>query len=35
MADNFADAMQYGVKGRNGQGYSNPEIIEGIIDILN
>ncbi|MCR5104704.1 MAG: PARG family protein [Eubacterium sp.] len=26
MADNFADAMQYGVKGRNGQGYPNTEI---------
>ena len=34
MADNFADAMQYGVSGRNGQGYPNPEIIQGIIDIL-
>lgn len=34
MADNFADAMQYGLKGKNGQGYPNPEIIEGIISIL-
>ena len=34
MADNFADAMQYGIKGPNGQGYPNPKIIEGIIDIL-
>lgn len=34
MADNFADAMQYGLKGPNGQGYPNPKIIEGIIDIL-
>ena len=34
MADNFADAMQYGLKGPNGQGYPNPRIIEGIIDIL-
>ncbi|MCR5503772.1 MAG: hypothetical protein K6F53_12275 [Lachnospiraceae bacterium] len=34
MADNFADAMQYGMEGRNGQGYPNPEIIQGIIDIL-
>ena len=34
MADNFADAMQYGLNGRSGQGYPNPEIIQGIIDIL-
>lgn len=34
MADNFADAMQYGTSSRNGQGYPNPEIIQGIIDFL-
>ena len=32
MADNFADAMQYGMDGKNGQGYPNPEIIRGVID---
>ena len=31
MADNFADAMQYGMDGKNGQGYPNPEIIRGVI----
>ncbi len=34
MADNFAYAMLYGIKGQNGQGYPNPEIIEGIIDYV-
>ena len=34
MADNFADAMQYGIEGREGQGYPNPEIIQGVIDLL-
>lgn len=34
MADNFADAMQYGTGGRDGKGYPDPEIIQGIIDIL-
>ena len=34
MADNFADAMQYGLNGRGGQGYPNPEIIQGLIRIL-
>ena len=34
MADNFADAMQYGLNGRDGQGYSNPEIIQGVLDAL-
>lgn len=34
MADNFADAMLYGLDGRDGQGYPNPEIIQGVIDIL-
>ena len=34
MADNFADAMQYGLEGKNGQGYPNPEIILGVIDIV-
>jgi hypothetical protein len=34
MANNFADAMQYGLGGRNGQGYPNPEIIQGVMDCL-
>ncbi len=34
MADNFAYAMLYGMKGRDGKGYPNPEIIEGIISIV-
>lgn len=34
MADNFAHAMLYGTEGKNGQGYPDPEIIQGIIDIL-
>ena len=34
MADNFKYAMYYGIEGQNGQGYSNPEIIQGIIDIV-
>lgn len=34
MADNFAFAMLYGVEGENDQGYPNPEIIQGIIDIM-
>ncbi len=34
MADNFAFAMLYGIEGENGQGYPNPEIIQGIIDIM-
>ncbi len=34
MADNFSDAMQYGVKGQKGKGYPNPEIIQGVIDYL-
>lgn len=34
MADNFADAMQYGIKGNKGEGYPNPEIIQGVIDYL-
>ncbi|MCR5592813.1 MAG: hypothetical protein K6F79_03545 [Saccharofermentans sp.] len=31
MADNFAYAMAYGMKGPTGEGYPNPEIIEGIL----
>lgn len=31
MADNFALAMHYGMDGEEGEGYNNPEIIEGII----
>ena len=34
MADNFAYAMLYGMKGDDGKGYPNPEIIQGIIDYL-
>ena len=34
MADNFAYAMLYGMKGNDGNGYPNPEIIQGIIDNL-
>ena len=34
MADNFADAMEYGLEGGFGQGYPNPEIIQGIIGAL-
>jgi len=32
MADNFADAMLYGSSGKEGHGYPDPEIIEGIIE---
>ena len=32
MADNFAYAMNYGIRGKAGKGYPNPEIIEGVID---
>lgn len=34
MANNFADSMLYGIKGKNGKGYPNPEIIQNIIDYL-
>ena len=34
MADNFKLAMLYGMKGRTGNGYSNPEIIQGVIDTV-
>ncbi len=34
LADNFAYAMLYGMKGDVGKGYPNPEIISGIIDYL-
>ena len=34
MADNFADAMLYGIEGKDDQGYPNPEIIQGILDYL-
>lgn len=34
MADNFAYAMYYGMDGRDGQGYPNPEIIRGVIDMV-
>lgn len=35
LADNFAYAMLYGINGKDGQGWPNPEIIQGIIDIVN
>ena len=34
MADNFAYAMFYGMKGKDGNGYPNPEIIQGVIDAV-
>ena len=34
MADNFGYALAYGMDGPKGDGYSNPEIIEGIMDYL-
>ena len=34
MADNFSFAVVYGTDGPGHEGYHNPEIIEGIIDIL-
>ncbi len=34
MADNFAFAMCYGMEGRDGQGYPNPEIISGVIGMV-
>ena len=34
LADNFSYAMCYGAEGKNGEGYPNPEIIEGIIEYL-
>lgn len=34
MADNFAYAMLFGMRGKDGNGYPNPEIIQGIIDIV-
>ena len=34
LADNFSFALLYGIKGRNGKGYPNPEIVEDIIDYL-
>ena len=34
MADNFSFAVVYGMDGPEHKGYHNPEIIEGIIDIL-
>ncbi len=34
MADNFAFAMCYGMEGPDGQGYPDPEIIAGVIDIV-
>ena len=34
MADNFSAAMQYGIDGEEGKGYPDPEIIQGVIDIV-
>ena len=34
MADNFSYAMLYGLEGPDGQGYPDPEIIQGIIDTV-
>ena len=34
MADNFSFAVVYGTDGPDHKGYNNPEIIDGIIDIL-
>ena len=34
MADNFSYAVIYGLNGLSGEGYDNPEIIEGIFEIL-
>lgn len=34
LADNFSYAMCYGTEGKDGGGYPNPEIIEGIIGYL-
>ena len=34
MADNSAYAMFYGIKGKDGKGYPNPEIIQGVIDAV-
>ena len=34
MADNFSFAMMYGDKGPDGNGYKNPEIIKGILELI-
>lgn len=34
MADNFAYAMFYGIKDKDGKAYPNPEIIQGVIDAV-
>ena len=34
MAYSFTDAVIFGMEGRDGNGYSDPEIISGILDIL-
>ena len=34
MADNFGYTLAYGMDGPKGDGYPNPEIIEGIMDFL-
>ena len=34
LADNFSYAMTYGIEGIDKNGYPDPEIIQGIIDIM-
>ena len=34
MADHFGYTLAYGMDGPKGDGYPNPEIIEGIMDFL-
>ena len=34
MADNFSNAVVYGMNGPAGNGYNNPEIVEGVFEIL-
>lgn len=34
MADNFKYAMLYGIEGKNGNGYPNPEIVQGVIELM-
>ena len=34
MADNFKYAVLYGMDGPDGEGYPNPEIIKGVLEVL-
>lgn len=34
LANNFKYAMTYGIEGKDGNGYPNPEIIQGMIDLM-